>query len=58
MWSGGLEFELEKNINRISAIWKITKKTRERGCDYEVELFFLTKKVKLLTCVAAKCVFH
>jgi len=53
IWSGGLEFELEKNINRISAIWKIKKKTRERGCDYEVDFFFLYQKNE-----ASKCVFH
>jgi len=52
-----MEFELEKNINRLSANWNIKKKTRDRGCDYEVE-FFLTKKMKLLTSVAVKCVFH
>jgi hypothetical protein len=42
--AGGLAFELEKNINRISAIWKIKKKTRERGCDYELDFFFLYQK--------------
>jgi hypothetical protein len=39
-------------------IEKLRKKTRERGCDYEVDFFFFTKKMKLLTYVAAKCVFH
>jgi len=45
IWSVGLEFELERNIIRISAIWKIKKKkTRERGCDYDVDIYFLNQK--------------